>query len=180
MKTTQKLLIALISSPLFINYSSAVETNLNPEFIGKVTFGYSQFNNNYGGKLAWGFGADARIIPELQFGIEYRRSKLESNDSFDLSAHSFLGNAMYRMPAGKNHFLVGLEFGQTTLDVSANLGIFSATLASEKKLSVGPRVGYDMSLGTNWEASANLDYLLTFSDPKLSSIGASVSVGYKY
>jgi hypothetical protein len=148
------------------------------KFIIDGNFGLQNFNQGIGGKFAYGLGFDARIAPNVQVGLEYRRAKLSEIDGIEYTTNSYLVNGLYRMPAGPGNFAVGLELGETEIDQSADLGIVSATLATESEFVMGPKAAYQISLGEHWEVSANVDYLVMFSTPKFNALGAMASISY--
>jgi hypothetical protein len=151
-----------------------------PQLLGDVNLGLAHYSQGYGSKFAWGVGARARFDEQYEVGVEYRRVKLASDSGVDLTAISYLVNAMYRMPAGPGHLAFGIEAGETDFDVSLDLGMLSATVGSVSKFAVGPKISYEIPVGESIEVGASIDDLLAFNDPKLNSVNVIANLSYKF
>ena len=155
-------------------------TNSGPQILGDLNFGVADYGSGYGAKFGYGVGVRVRLIDTLEMGLEYRRAKLASDDASSFTAASYLGNAMYRMPAGSGFFAFGLEAGETSFEVSANLGMLSINMGSESKFAVGPKVSYSIPVSDHYEFGVSVDDLVAFTDSKLNSVNGLVNLSYRY
>jgi hypothetical protein len=110
--------VAVIASTLLTASTFAAETDSKmaaPQILGDINLGVSDYGSGYGAKFGWGAGARAIFSDVYQVGVEYRRAKLDSSSGIDLTAISYLGNVMYRMPMGGGHFAFGIEAARQIL-----------------------------------------------------------------